>query len=37
MVETGTKKVGGFNQCNVHTKYLGSILNATEFIVGDST
>lgn len=35
-VETGTKEVGGFTQRNVHTKYLESLLNATEFIVGDS-
>jgi hypothetical protein len=35
MVETRTKNMGGFNQCNVQTKYLENLLNVTEFIKGD--
>jgi len=35
MVEIRTKKVGGFSQCNVHTKNLENLLNGTEFIMGD--
>jgi len=35
MVETRTKKEGGFNQHNVHAKYLENLLNATEFVMGD--
>jgi hypothetical protein len=35
IVETRTKKLGGFNQCNAHTKYLENLLNAAEFIIGD--
>jgi hypothetical protein len=35
MVETRTKKVGGFNHRNVHTIYLENFLNATEFSMGD--